>query len=80
MENVEFINATEMIFTDISSEEFRVYEFDGCDVTIDEPLKLHVSASGGHRIFDAMGVSHYIPTGWKHLYWKSYPTKPNFVK
>ena len=75
-------------FTDISTEEWRVYEFaierlpDGrCreahEVRIEKPAYLHVSQSGGHRILDQQGFSHYIPCGWKHLYWKA---NPHFVR
>jgi len=58
-------------FSDLSDEEYRVYEFPkGEKVRITAPVKLNVSASGGHRVLDAEGVSHYIPSGWIHLYWK----------
>ena len=75
------LNNTNKEFTDISSEEFRTYEFpEFVSVTIDRPMFLHVSGSGGHRVFDAEGVSHYIKPGWVHLYWKAKPNSPNFVK
>jgi len=71
-------NDTELIFTDISSEEYREYLFpQGASVLIQNPTHLHVSKSGGHRILDANGVSHYVPKGWIHLRWKG---TPNFVK
>ena len=77
----EFHNASELEFTDISSEQWREYRFLGGDtVKIVAPLKLNVSASGGHRIFDAEGVSHYVPAGWIHLMWVSKDGQPNFVK
>lgn len=76
-----FINESGLTFVDISSEEYRVYEFNnGKQIKIDYPLKLNVSPSGGHRLFDIYGLSHYIPKGWIHLYWKTFPGKPNFVK
>ena len=57
----EFNNATDLEFVDISSEQWREYQFLGGEtIRIDAPLKLNVSESGGHRIFDAEGVSHYI--------------------
>jgi hypothetical protein len=75
------INESGLVFTDISSEAFRVYEFsNGKEVRIDEPLRLNVSPSGGHRLFDAGGTSHYIPKGWVHLRWKVKQGCPNFVK
>lgn len=57
-----------MEFRDISSETQRTYTFPGGDaVTIEAPVKLHVSASQTHRIVDAKGGSHIIPWGWIHL-------------
>lgn len=76
-----FENATDLEFKDISSERYREYRFRGGDVVrIEAPLKLNVSESGGHRIFDAEGVSHYIPAGWIHLSWVAKDGEPNFVK
>ena len=77
----EFVNDTELEFTDISSELWREYRFAGGDlIRIEHPLKLNVSDSGGHRIFDAAGRSHYIPPGWLHLVWESREGSPNFVR
>lgn len=60
-----------LTFKDITDEEFRVYDWlDGKILTISKPKALNVSASGGHRVLDSEGISHYIPSGWKHLYWK----------
>ena len=76
-----FNNATDLDFTDISSEQWREYRFLGGEaIRIDAPLQLNVSESRGHRIFDAHGVSHYIPAGWIHLSWKVKDGAPNFVK
>ncbi len=73
-------NGTSYEFTDISSEEYRIYEFpDGTEIVLKEPLYLNVSASGGHRILDACGISHYIPCGWKHLSWQAKESFPHFV-
>lgn len=78
---MEFNNKSGLEFTDISSEEFRQYEFLGGDrVRIDAPLYLNVSKTGGHRVFDSKGVSHYIPLTWIHLFWKAKEGQPNFVK
>lgn len=78
---MSFINNSGLIFSDISSEAYRQYRFaDDSIVYIDDPLKLNVSDSGGHRIFDAGGVSHYIPSGWIHLSWRARDGHPNFVK
>lgn len=61
-------------WTDISSEQYRTYSFPNKEsVTIDKPQKLNVSRTGGHRILDTEGVSHYIPAGWIKLSWKGTP-------
>lgn len=71
-------NETGLQFTEINSEKYRVYEFPGGEqVRIDNPTHLNVSKSGGHRILDAQGISHYIPPTWIHLYWEG---NPHFVK
>jgi hypothetical protein len=68
-------------FKDISSEKYREYIFPYFwkgNVRIKNPLKLHVSESGGHRIIDAQGKSHYIPNKWVHLWWKVKPGCKHF--
>jgi len=78
---LEFKNDSGLDFSDISSEEYRVYEFsNGKTVHIHNPLRLNVSKSGGHRVFDSNGISHYIPQGWVHLSWKAREGQPHFVK
>lgn len=75
-----FRNGTSLNFVDISSEKWREYERpDKTKVRIENPVALNVSKSGGHRIFDASGVSHYIPSGWIHLSWNVKPGQPHFV-
>lgn len=77
----DFINESKLEFTDISSEQYRIYEFNnGKTIMIAEPLRLNISKSGGHRLYDSSGVSHYIPQGWVRVSWKSKPNQPNFVK
>lgn len=77
----DFVNESGLEFTDISSEAYREYNFGKNGfVRILAPQRLHVSASGGHRIFDGVGESHYIPAGWINLKWKAKPGQPNFVK
>lgn len=74
-------NESGLDFKDISSEKFRTYEWlNGSKITIYNPTHLNVSNSGGHRVFDKQGVSHYIPSGWVHLYWGVLVGMPNFVK
>lgn len=77
-------NTSQHKFTDITSEEWREYIFptpEGRFVKrrIDNPTHLSVSESGGHRLLDAAGVSHYIPKGWIELAWKAKEGQPNFV-
>lgn len=77
----EFVNESDNEFTDISSEATRTYNFGSKGfVKINNPMKLSVSPSGGHRIFSADGHSHYIPSGWVQLSWTVKPGQPNFVK
>ena len=81
MNRTQLRNATDLEFEDISSEHFREYEFPGGEVVrINSPLKLHVSDSDAHRIFDANGESHYIPPEWIHLRWKTKDGEPHVVK
>lgn len=76
-----FINQSDLEFVDISSEKWREYRFAGGDVIrIEQPLKLNVSDSRGHRVYDASGRSHYIPWGWIHLSWEAKEGAPNFVR
>lgn len=76
-----FLNESGLSFTDISSEATRTYNFGAKGfVKIANPMYLHVSDSGGHRIYSADGQSHYVPNGWIHLSWTVKPGQPNFVK
>lgn len=69
-----------MDFNSLEDEEYRTYEFPGGDsVTIKNPVKLNVSASGGHRVLDADGTSHYVPAKWIHLFWQVKTGKPAFA-
>ena len=79
--HVVFYNQSGLEFTDISSEAERVYNFGSRGfVRIQNPLRLNVSDSGGHRVFSADGRSHYIPSGWVELTWTILDGGPNFVK
>lgn len=77
----DFRNGTSHKFDDISSESYREYEFSDKTVRIDNPVALNVNySSGGHRVFDAQGISHYIPSGWRDLRWEVDNDNPHFVK
>lgn len=74
-------NESGLEFSDISTEKYRTYEYpDGGTITIKNPTDLNVSKSGGHRVLDSQGVSHYIMPGWRHLYWEVWEGAANFVK
>lgn len=67
-------------FTDISSEEFRLYCFyNGTELRIDNPVALSVSENG-HRVFDATGTSYYVQNAWCYLQWRAKDGQPHFVK
>ena len=73
-------NESGLEFKDISTEKYRTYDWlDGSKITITNPIYLNVS-DNGHRVFDSLGISHYIPKGWRHLYWEVFDGQPNFVK
>lgn len=62
-----------LYWRDISTEEYRIYIFPNDEkVIINKPKQISVSKNG-HRIIDSEGLSHYIPSGWIHLYWKGDP-------
>ena len=76
----DFKNESNNDFIDISKEANRTYNFGQKGfVKVNNPVYLSVSSSGGHRIFDASGQSHYIPNGWIHLSWVVREGEPNFV-
>ena len=69
-------------FTDISSEKVRFYHFHNKEVLrIDNPLYLHVSENGGHRILDADENCYYIRPGegW-YIHWTVKEEQPHFIK
>jgi len=68
-----------MEFKDISDEQYREYTFVGGEKVRIEGIKLNVSDSGGHRIEDKYGISHYIPFKWIQLTWVPKEGKPNFA-
>lgn len=79
--NEGFLNESGLKFKDISSEVERTYTFpNGRTYFIKEPLMLHVSSSGGHRLFDNEGYSHYVQPaqGWA-IKWKVREGAPDFV-
>jgi hypothetical protein len=69
----------ELEFGDLTDEQYRVYEYPDKEVKIMNPVALNVSKSGGHRVLDGKGVSHYLPAGWRHLYWVVKDDKLHFA-
>jgi hypothetical protein len=78
----KFINESTLIFSDVSSELKREYNFpNGTKLTIHNPLYLNVSASGGHRLFANNGFCYYIkPSESWFIKWKPKSGQPHFVK
>ena len=62
----DFRNRSGLKFTDISSEKERCYHFpNGQTYKIKNPLRLHVSHNGGHRVFDGTQCHYVHPKeGW----------------
>lgn len=78
---MDFNNKSGLEFTDISSEEYREYHWEsGYSIRLDAPTMLHVSESGGHRVFYGDGLSRYIKPTWADLEWKARQGQPHFVK
>ena len=83
-DKVKFINATDYKFTDITGEVYREYTYISESGTktilrFERPALLHVSESGGHRLFTSDGKSHYIKNGWVSVSWETFEGLPNFV-
>ena len=68
----ESSDADKLEWKDISSEEWRKYEWADFTILINYPQKISISKNG-HRVLDITGVSHYIPVGWRYLTWKADP-------
>lgn len=68
---------TNMQIRDLSSEEWREYEFGGTCVRIEYPARLYLKdGSQFHRVVDIAGVTHCVPAPGQFgcvLRWKSNP-------
>jgi hypothetical protein len=74
---IELANESSNKFTDISSEEFREYNFGSKGfVRVEQPDWLSAGPNG-HRVVNHAGESFYIPSGWLNIRWKA---EPHFVK
>jgi hypothetical protein len=58
--------------TDISMEQERHYVFPGGDEVVIQAPQFIIVSDNGHRVFDGE-ISHYVPYGWVHLWWKNTP-------
>jgi len=77
---IPFFNATNLRFVDINHELFRQYLYtNGANITINFPLKLSIDIKGVHRVFDASGLSYFIPPNWIAVVTKPKPGAPNFI-
>jgi hypothetical protein len=78
----EFRNASKLEFQNLKNEAYREYLFfkegEKVWVRIDKPLKLAVSESGGHRLFNEAGESIYVPPDWIELKWVAKEGAPHF--
>lgn len=76
---LEFRNATNLEFKDITSEAVRQYIFpNGQYIRIENPARLAVSASGGHRVYALDNVCRYIQPGWLAIEWIVKDGAPHF--
>ena len=76
----QFLNLTNFKFVDISAELFREYLYpNGNKLRIEYPLKLSIAKNNAHRVFDANGLSYYIPANWIAIVTKARPGAPNFI-
>ena len=76
-----FINESGLKFDDINSEKTRIYHFsDGNTLVIEKPSKLHVSKSGGHRLYDESNKCYYVAPKWNYIEWSVKDGAPSFVK
>lgn len=74
-------DALDLDWVDITSEKYRRYIYaDGTVKKINDPVALCIASSGSHRIVDAAGFCHYVPTGWQSLMWTPWNDRPHFVK
>jgi len=68
---------TDLQKSDISSEEYREYDFGGRVYVIPKPKTLYVRPGGStHRVVDASGITHCLPAPGVNgcvLRWKADP-------
>ena len=68
---VKTLQINELIFKSTENEKWRDYVWaDGFTLRIEEPLWVHVSKSGGHRVIDNQKRSYYVAPGWRYITWE----------
>lgn len=78
-EGQKFINMSDIEFKDISTEEWREYIYDkGFRLKIEHPIKLGITKSGSHRIWDGVN-SFWIRPGFMTIIWKAKEGLPHFT-
>lgn len=78
-ENYKFINKSENEFKDISEESHRTYVWSKDEyLFIENPMRLHVSESGGHRVAALNGQQYYVRPGWLYVTWEVDDGKSTF--
>jgi hypothetical protein len=80
IDGLTFTHSARIQFNDVSDEQYRTYFYaSGHEATYDEPLRLNVSASGGHRLLTADGMCHYVKPNWESISWMPKPGRPHFA-
>jgi len=76
----EFYQTTDLVFHDISGEEYREYMYNnGGILRINNPWKLAVSRSNNHRIVTRDGFSYIIAPNWIAIRFRKREGEPSFA-
>lgn len=52
-------------FKSVENETYRLYIYkNGFTIKVDNPVAIHISRSGGHRLILASGRCMYVKAGW----------------
>lgn len=75
--------AAELTKSDVSTEQWREYDFNGRVYRIDAPVTLYHRAGGEcHRVVDADGIVHLVPSPGSNgcvVRWTNRPGEPEVV-
>ena len=76
----EFSHTTDLVFRDLTTEEYREYMYNnGGVMRILQPWKLAISKSGNHRVATQDGFSYIIVPGWIAIRVKKKAGAPSFT-